>query len=291
MQGLIFVPPGGDYDNPSTCVELALKDGYILSTIANVGAVERTLISEDIPGVDGTHVQGVKVEPREIPCTVYVHGTSREDMYRARFELIKMLSGKDEGWLYYSNDYITVRIKARSVLPGNFTERVANYNKCDIKFHCADPKWQALDTNTAHIAYVEGVGLTFPTTFNAVQFGTRQMRTTIDCQSSADETPVKIIVEGQAIHPTLQNTTTGEKIKFENLSMGAGDTLVIDTTPGAMKAEYTTGGNTVKAFNMLDPTSVLWQFKPGTNVIAYSSDDDSQNARITIEWVNRYEGV
>lgn len=292
MQALIYVPPGGDYSKPDTCVELALKDGCILSTVQNIGAVEHTLITEDIPGVDGTHVQGVRVEPRELPCTVYVHGVNREEMYYKRFELISKLSGKEEGWLYYRNDYITVRIKARPVLPGNFTERVANYNKCDIKFHCADPYWQGLETNREHIAYEKGVGLAFSDafTFNSVYFGSRRSEIMINCKSST-ATPVRIIVEGRAEHPKLRNKTTGESINFESLSMNIGEMLIIDTTPGRISAEYiNSAGKTVKAFNYLSPNSSLWLLKPGDNLISYSSDD-GQNAKITIEWVNRYEGV
>lgn len=290
MQALIYVPPGGNYSKPDTCVELALKDGYILSTVQNLGAVEHTLITEDIPGVDGTHVQGVRVEPREIPCTVYVHGVDRKDMYRKRLELISKLSGKDEGWLYYRNDYITVRIKARPVLPGNFTQRVANYNKCDIKFHCADPYWRSLYVERENIGYAGNVGLTFPTKFHAIRFGSRKMEETINCKGSA-YTPVRIIVEGQAMHPVLRNATTGEEIRFENLSIASGDKLTIDTTPGKLLALYTHEGKTYNGFNYINPMSKFWQLKPGENLITYSSDNNNQKVVITIEWVNRYEGV
>lgn len=291
MQALIYVPPGGNYSKPDTYVELALKDGYILSTVQNLGAVEHTLITEDIPGVDGTHVQGVRVEPREIPCTVYVHGVNREDMYYKRFELISKLSGKDEGWLYYKNDYITVRIKARPVLPGNFTERVANYNKCDIKFHCADPYWQSTQVSEKTIGYSSSTGLKFPTRFNEISFGNVTTQEVIECRSSAD-TPVEITVSGHAEKPTLKNITTGGSLCFENLSMPTGSRLVIDTTPGQLKAKYTESGKaTVNAFNMISPSSVFWELKPGANVIKYSSANINESVEIRIKWYERYEGV
>lgn len=291
MQALIYVPPGGDYAKPDTCVELAFKDGYILSTVQNLGAVERTLITEDIPGVDGTHVQGVRVEPKDIPCSVYVHGIDRKDMYRKRFELISKLSGKDEGWLYYSNDYIMVRIKAIPVLPGNFTERVANYNKCDIKFHCADPYWQSTQASEKTIGYLNGTGFKFKTQFNEISFGNVSTQEVIGCRSSAD-TPVEITVSGQAEKPTLKNLTTGESLYFEKLSMPIGSKLVIDTTPGQLKAKYTESGKaTINAFNMISPSSVFWKLKPGANVIKYSSANINESVEIKIKWYERYEGV
>ncbi len=286
------MPPNGSYDRPSSCVELALKEGYILSSVLNVGAVERTVISEEIPGIDGVHVLAQRREPRELPCTVYVHGSDRADMYRRRLELINRLSGGSEGWLYYKNDYITVRARAIPILPANFTERVAEYNKCDIKFYCADPNWQSLGTEIAHIAYAEGVGLSFPTKMNAIKFGVRQMRININCQSAV-ETPVKITMRGRGTidSPTLSNLTTGERLTFENLTMVQNDVLVVDTTPGRLSAEFTHSGIKKRAFNLVTPSSIFWQLKPGANLISYSARDNNQNASVTLEWVNRYEGV
>ena len=292
MQSLVFVPPNGNYDRLYNCVELALKDGYILSTVSNVGAVEHDIIGEEIPGIDGVHVLGQRRGPRELPCTVYVHGTDRENMYRRRFELINSLSGTGEGWLYYKNDYITVRTRGIPILPADFKERIENYNKCDIKFYCADPNWQSLDTETAHIAYAEGVGLKFPTEMNAIKFGVRTMRVTINCQSAV-ETPVRITVQGHGIidSPTIRNLTSGESLTFKNLTMVNGDMLVIDTTPGSLSAEFTHNRITNRAFNLVEPMSTFWMLKPGNNLISYSARDNNQNASITLEWVNRYEGV
>lgn len=291
MQSLIYVPDGGSLNKTNSYVELALKESYILSTVQNVGAVEHTLITEDIPGVDGTHIVNERIEAREIPCTVYVHGANRQNMYYLRSELIHKLSGKTEGWLYYQNDYVNVRIRAKPILPGNFTERIAEYNKCDIKFYCADPAWQEVEPSNIEIGYTTGVGLSFPTEFNAITFGTREMRRTVECLSSTDKTPVKITITGQAEHPKITNVTTGETMAFENLSMALGDELVIDTTPGDLSVRLTTGSTTKSAFNLISPTSIMWQLIPGSNTISYSADDAAQNINIKIEWVTRHEGV
>lgn len=159
MQKIIYVPPGGSYDDAQTRVVLAAEDPYILSEIKGVGGVESSIISSDVLGKSGSVYQGFKKKPRVIGCTVYVHGSNRKDMYRKRCSLIGLLKPMNQpGTAYYQNDYISVRIPAVPQLPPDFVKRIKNYNQADLSLWCPDPDWLSVETKTQSVGAVDGVG-------------------------------------------------------------------------------------------------------------------------------------
>ena len=116
MQQLKYVVPGGNPEDPNDCVILKFASPYILETVKGVSGLEKTVISSELAGVDGNAVQHIRAEPRIVEATVFVYGSTREDMYRNRLSLISLLSNtKQPGTRYYINDSITVMIEAYPV--------------------------------------------------------------------------------------------------------------------------------------------------------------------------------
>ena len=292
MQELIYVPPGGTVADLTGCVELKFQEPYILSTLSGVSGLDYTLISSEAAGVDGVVVQSVRAESREIPCTVYVKGDSRQEMYRNRFGLIaKLTPQREPGELHYRNDYISVKIKAYPTLPADFTERVKNYSKCDVTFIAPEPYWEGLDTYSESIAYQDDVGVEFPLCFEPdITFGV-QNNTIEIMYGGTVPAPVRITISGEAPSPQITNETTGETILVSDLSLESGDNLTIYTKCGEKSVKLHRGGVISDAFHLLDMRSKFWQLQPGRNVITYKSADDNKHARVRIEYTNLYSGV
>lgn len=290
MQKMIYVPPDGSYSDSSSYVYLAAAEPYILSSITGVGGVEASVISSNIPGMDGAYMQDLRIEPREIPCTVYVHGTDRQDMYAQRYNLIRRLTPtKKLGWLYYRNDYIHVRTQAIPRLPPDFIERIRNYNKAEISFWCPSPHWRSISSKSEEIGYIKGAGFKLPFSF-PIKFASLKSEVTINYQGSVPA-PVTITIYGSATKPKITNKATGQYIAVEQ-SLTETQRLVIVTTRGSKSVRISeTGKATKDAFQYIDPASVFWELQPGKNVIAYDSGDDSQTTQVKIAYSEYYSGV
>ena len=287
---MIYVPPDGSYSNPSTYVYLTANEPYILSSVTGVGGVEASVISSTIPGMDGAYFQGIRIEPRKIPCTVYVKGKDRQDMYAQRYNLIRRLTPtKKLGWLYYRNDYIHVRTQAIPSVPPDFIERIRNYNKADISFWCPFPHWRSLSSKSEETGYIKGEGFKFPFSF-PIKFANLKNEVTVDYQGSVPA-PVTITIYGSAAKPKITNKTTGKYIAVEQ-GLTETQRLVIVTTRGSKSVKIAeTGKSTKDAFQYIDPASVFWELQPGENVISYDSGDDSQKTAVKIVYSEFYSGV
>lgn len=287
---MIYVQDGVSYQNKEKRVLLTADEPYILSTITGVGGAEASVISSTVPGMDGAHFQGIRMEPREIPCTVYVHGNDRQSMYEQRYKLIHMLTPSNKlGWLYYQNDYILVRTQALLRLPPDFVERIRNYNKAEISFWCPSPYWRSLTSKSEEIGYIKGEGFKFPFSF-PIKFANLKNEVTIDYQGSVPA-PVTITIYGSATKPKITNKATGQYIAVEQ-TLTDTQRLVIVTTRGSKSVKIAEMGKAAKdAFQYIDPASVFWELQPGENVITYDSDDDSQATAIKIAYTELYSGV
>jgi hypothetical protein len=88
--------------------------------------------------------------------------------------------------------------------------------------------------------------------------------------------PITIRIEGACVNPRIDNKTTGEFIKFNNLTMTADQVLDIDTTFGEKKVTL----DGVNIFNKLDYASTFFNLVIGANEIEFTDDTGSTTAAI-----------
>ena len=293
MQKLVYVKPNGNYGNPDDCVSLKFGTPFILEKLSGVSGFEETFVSAAVGNVDGTLVQHIRTEAREVPASVWVCGSDRAEMYENRFKLISALSNTQQpGTLYYSNDYITVKADAYPMLPGDFSDRVKNYNKCNIKFYCPYPCWSDTEPMATEMSYhIEENAFSFPLVFqDTVCFAENSTTTVVYCNSSVP-TPVTITLVGTLVSPIVRNETPGEQIEISDVNLNDGDSLTISTKKGAKSVTLYKDGVTTDAFNLVTPTSVFWQLQPGKNVITYTSNKSISAATLVLSYYNQYRGV
>ena len=285
MQKLIYVPP-----NSNESVTLTAAEPFILSSVSGLGGVESDVISSEVVGMDGVFYHGCKKTPRPIPCTVYVKGKNREDMYRQRLKIIGLLRAEnDVGTLYYSNDYISVKIGAVPIVPPDFAERIKNYNKADLKFWCPQPLWKSLETKTASIAKIDGIGFEKPFQF-PITFAHIRNEIVIDNLGTA-RTPVTITITGTGINPAITNTANGKTIALLDKTLADSEQLIINTERGHKSVTLKSGSTESDGFQYIDPLSEFWELETGENRIVYSSEDNAEATSIVISYNERFEGV
>lgn len=293
MQQLKYVIPNGNPESLEDCVILKFANPYILETLEGVSGLEKTIIASELAGVDGEAVHHIRTEPRYVKATAYVQGSTREDMYRNRLKLITALSNTSQaGTLYYINDHITVMIKAYPQLPGDFTERIKNYNKCSMKFYCPDPHWSATEQQAIQMSYdILDDAFSFPLTFeDTVCFAENRTTATIEYGGSVPA-PVTLTLIGNVLSPVIRNETTGEQIEVADVELTENDTLTINTKKGAKSVTLYKDGVTSSAFNLVTASSVFWQLQPGKNVISLTSLKGVTASTLIIAYANMYGGV
>lgn len=293
MQQLKYVIPNGNPNNPSDFVILKFAQPYILETLKGVSGLEKTVISSELAGVDGSAVQHIRAEPRIVEATAFVYGTSKEEMYANRLKLISMLSNtREAGKLYYINDHITVVIEAYPMLSGDFIERIKNYNKCSVKFYCPYPFWSETEQQIIQMEYeiLKDV-FSFPLAFeDTVCFAENRTSKTIYYNGSVP-CPVTLTLLGNVLSPVIKNETTGEQIEVADVELSSGDTLTINTKKGSKSVILYKNGETSNAFNLVTTASVFWQLQPGRNVISFTSSKGNTASVLIVTYTNLYEGV
>lgn len=291
MQRLVYVPPGGNIELPDTCVEFSLTPPYIIGSVTGTGGPETTVISSNVPGVDGMFVHGIRAESREVTCYIHVDGDDRRDMYRKRFELNKMLTpGQTPGMLYYTNDYTVKRIEAFPKSSPRYTDRIQNYNRAELIFLCPSPYWEDTVTQSGFMAYING-GFKFPFRFRpAISFAALQKQTVLNNAGSVPA-PVEIVIQGPATNPTVVNQTTGERLQVRR-SLAEGEILEINTKRGAKSVKLTKPGQDPEdAFQYVDLHSTFLQLRPGVNELRYESENEAEQTRVTVRFRELYAGV
>ena len=71
----------------------------------------------------------------------------------------------------------------------------------------------------------------------------------------------------------------------------AGDTITLDTQQGEKSVRLTRAGTTTSLLSYKRTGSVWLTFEPGENEIAFDAEEGEGNLRVTLEGIQRFEGV
>lgn len=169
--------------------------------------------------------------------------------------------------------------------PTGFENRNLKWQKVQLQYEANNPFWYSATEIIESFKSVEPL-LEFPftmSTLTPIIFGNLipANSATNDGQVQA---PMTIRIEGACINPEILNKTTGEFIRFINFSMGANDTLEIDTTFGQKKVLL----NGANVFNKLDFNSTFFNLVLGENIIDFNDETGSTAATINFIYRNLY---
>ncbi len=194
-------------------------------------------------------------------------------------------------WNKTTSTWVNTVSHTNSVLT-DLTIQITNLNDFidDLGFmyyvHYSNPA----DTTTNAVIRADYIDMTLNTIFeeniNPVIFGNVVPNQYAYNEGQA-EAPVTILIFGACVNPTITNVTTGEFIKFKNLTMDADDVLEIDTTFGQKKV-LLNGDN---VFNKLDFSSTFFNLKTGYNEIDFTDETNLNQATIHFIYNNLFISI
>lgn len=169
--------------------------------------------------------------------------------------------------------------------PIGLENRNRDWQKVQLLYTANNPFWyseneivESFQGSDASFQFPFSMSITDPVVFGDV------IPNKIAINEGQAEAPVTIEIQGACTNPMITNETTGEFIKFKNLTMVATDKLVIDTTFGQKRVEL----NGVNVFNKLDFSSTFFNLAIGENSIDFTDDTASTTATILFIYKNLY---
>jgi hypothetical protein len=264
---------------------------FLLNSVDGLGDVDAEIQTQKTPFQDGsTYIDSILVS-RPLSMEVSIHGDDSVDTQRKRVLLSSILNPKlGLGLLRYENDNGTKEILAAidnvPVFPSGQGNRGRTYQRALINFICPSPYWRSLDI-TEEPTFEPMFQFPFEGTF---EMGMQRDKRIIVNDGDAPA-PINIEFYGPAVNPIIQNNTTEEYIKV-NQVLAEGEFMRVDTTPGNKSVEFVSPDGTVtNVFNWIDLGSTFFQLAIGENEIEYSADSDIQGAVVNIRYNKLYVGV
>lgn len=190
MQKLVWQNSKGDKIN--------LTSGhYGITHWEGFSGVDLNIQSQQVPFQDGSVFLDALLSERELTVTIAINDNNNLELrYQLRRELIHNLNPKlGEGYLIYTNDFISKRIKCIANPPifENHNSNDSGTPKASLTWTACNPYWEDLED--------EDVSLT----------GFEQVN--IDYDGDADTEP-EIILTGTAVNPIIRNISNFSDVRL-----------------------------------------------------------------------------
>lgn len=205
MQKLIF---------RNSLKEIDLTSGnFCVTNWEGLSGVDLDIQTQTVPFVDGSVYLDSLLENRDLNFTVAIYdGNDLALRYELKRKLISALNPKlGEGELFYTNDFISVKIKAVPHVPifENKNSNDSGTLKVSVTFTACNPYWEDIATKE----YLINNGET----------------ANIENDGDAEVNLKAIFLTGNVTNPSIKNLTTGKEIKMNGTFS---DSVIIDTNFG-----------------------------------------------------------
>lgn len=269
-------------------LNLTQNPKYSVTSIEGLTPPQANINTAINANFDGSVFRSSRLTDRNIVITLAIEGDAEAN----RIELYRYIKAKKQCKLYYQNGRRDVSIVGyvESLNVGIFEQKeIAQISILCPKPYFADVVQTILDMSATSAMFE----FPFSIPDEGIEFSTLTVATESIVQNLGDvETGAVIIFHatGPASNPAIYNVDTGESFKV-NISMSAGDLVIIDTIKGEKGVTSVINGVTTNIINNVDMGSTWLQFESGANTMLYNADSSPENLQCYITFNNLYEGV
>lgn len=247
------------------------------------------------PGLDGAHLNRVRVPSREVFIPIYIEGDDRGDyLAKKRIFLNSMnpLGSTGPGRLYIIEGDSTVRTIDMYYLDGAEGDEgvsAAGFHWCKygLRFIALDPYFYGSDIE---VRTFKGDVEDLKPFFGSPFFGLALNKTlsfngavTLDVTGDVESWPIWTI-KGPLDEVTFTNNSLGQSFQLTYV-LAEGETVVIDTTPGKKTVKL---DEVTNLWEHLSPNPQLWPVASYWNDIEIQVTGVTSTTEIVIEYVPRY---
>ena len=179
--------------------------------------------SQQVPFQDGGVFLDALMEQRELSVTLAMNdGGNLETRYRMRRELIHILNPKlDEGYLIYTNDFISKRIKCVAQIPlfETHNSNDSGTPKASLAWTACNPYWEDLEETEVDLPLGEYVTIENEGDIPAqVEVDVNVISPTASYKISNETSEESITINGVQNENFKINTNIGNKGIYENVT-------------------------------------------------------------------------
>lgn len=253
-------------------------DGDLVVSEYELTFPEVRAVTESRPGADGETDRSAFFGARALTLKVRVHPDNRQALMD---RLRAFCHPATRPWFYWDEGGGERRIQVRA---DTQTAPISSPSGLDLgaSFRCPSPFAESADPVVVHVRppHAAGNGLSFPFSFPISFAGTDG--SLVDA-TNAGNMPAQWVARifGACTDPQFINTTTGETIGFDGLTLSATDYVEINSTTHTVLLNGTAGAS---RYHLLDISSLSWWvLNPGSNLLqfAVSSSDASAVVEVT----------
>lgn len=286
-----------------------IDDGstYTVMSVNGKGMMPLDLRSERRFGRAGSTVRAASLPERVIVLSVLIQGSSKSNLESNATTLIGRLAGsygretQREGKLQYTTDAGNSRYLRCLVTGGLEESRATRVNAMSyivpIEFFAAHGQWYDPTQQTATGTIGDAGALEFAYSY-PMDFGLSSPSVSFSANNagSAETETLEWQVEGPSTGPQLHNSTVSRAVRFDNLILPSGLTLVVRMgwQPDGIETfqaylDDGAGGET-NVLGYLTSNSRRYWLEPSTNSL-YAVQTNTDATVHTIKWYNEYIGV
>ncbi len=241
-------------------------------------------------GQDGENYNGSDAKLRNIVITLDV---KKADYQVQRNRLYSFFQPRAPGVFYYyeGDESRKITYYVEKVEPGG--DDNDQVRTLTVSLICPDPKFYALDDQLTQLAVWQGC-IRFPLRITDPFVVTKKVNTLIGNVHNPSAVPMGLTVtfraSGTVVNPSLYDVNRHELMQI-NMTMHAGDVIVITTGDGRKRVKLISGGVTTNINNkMLYPPKWL-QACQGDNLYRYNAESGIDSLSVTIKSTQAYWGA
>ncbi|MEJ5222854.1 MAG: hypothetical protein WHV44_00240 [Anaerolineales bacterium] len=228
---------------------------------------------------------GIKVEARDVFLPLLVRADDLQAALRLCARYFNPRLG--DGILRVEDEQGHVRVlrcRYAGGLEGNGRDGGYGWQKIGIRLRALSPYWEAENPKNYVFAMQPPV-LFFQSPFFPLRISRGSIDGLVTVQNDGDVEAYPIITAtGPLTSLEVQNLTSGKTLNFPVLSMTAGDVLVVDARPDALRVTLD-GAN---AWGLLTATSSLWSVGTGANQLKIITTGTDSNSSVTMSFFEQY---
>lgn len=237
---------------------------------------------------DGSIINSARLENRNIVIYMTIEGNAEEN----RINLYKYFTPKRNVSIYFKNNIRNVYIEGTVELIE--TDLFAQKQLAQVSIICPKPYFRSINDLVSVFSEVSSYfsfPFAIPVTGIELSSVTTNIRKSI-INSGDVETGIiiKLFTTGTVVNPILYDVNKRTALKL-NITMQAGDTIIINTNTGEKSIQLLRSGAYSNAMGYLTPDSNWLTLTAGDNVFAYECESGSSNLQITFSTSILYGGV
>ncbi|MFI9817570.1 phage distal tail protein [Saccharothrix variisporea] len=242
-----------------------------------------------VPERAGSRLRAVRHDTREMTLPLWITGSSQSDLWtNLRALALKMDPTRGNGKIRVTSIAGDQReVTCRYAAGLELNERLGDtagplVQRAPVLFRVHDPYWYAVSDTTE--PFTVGTTATF-FPFFPLRLSSSEVYATGSITNPGDvETWPVWTITGPGSAIVLRNLTTGKSLSLST-TLGAGESVVIDTREGVKTVTHSSGAN---LFSSLSATSSLWPLARGVNAFQIEMSAATTASLVSLAYRPRY---